>query len=52
LGEEAPAREAMAEVYRIHPDFSMAWVQTYLPYKRAADSDRLVDGLCKAGLLE
>jgi TolB-like protein len=52
LGKDAPARESMAEVYRIHPDFSMAWVQTYFPYKRAADLDRLVDGLRQAGLRE
>jgi len=52
LGKEAPAREALAEVRRIHPDFSMTWVKTFLPYKRAADTDRLVDGLRKAGLSE
>ena len=52
LGKEAPAREALADVYRIYPDFSTAWVRTYFPYKRAVDSDRLVDGLRKAGLSE
>ncbi len=52
LGKDASAREAMAEVYRINPDFSTAWMQTFLSYKRAADLDRLVEGLRKAGLPE
>jgi adenylate cyclase len=52
LGKDAPAREALAEVRRIYPDFSTTWVQTFLPYKRAADSDRLAEGLRKAGLSE
>ena len=52
LGKDALAREALAEVHRIYPDFSTAWVRTFFPYKRAADSDRLVEGLRKAGLSE
>ncbi|MCZ6593136.1 MAG: tetratricopeptide repeat protein [Alphaproteobacteria bacterium] len=52
LDQDAPARKALAEVYRIYPDFSTAWVKTYFPYQRAADSDRLIDGLRKAGLSE
>jgi adenylate cyclase len=52
MGEVAPARDSLAEVYRIFPDFSIAWVQTFLSYKRAADLDRLVEGLHKAGLSE
>ncbi len=50
LGKAEAAQEALAEVYRIFPEFSMAWVHTFLPYKRAADLDRLVKGLRKAGL--
>jgi len=50
LGMKAPAREALAEVRRILPEFSTTWVQTFLPRKRAADLDRLVEGLRKAGL--
>jgi adenylate cyclase len=49
LGKDAPAHEALAEVHRIHPGFSMAWAQTIFPYKRAADLERLIDGLRKAG---
>ena len=52
LGKDAPARQALAEVHRIHPDFSTAWVRTFLPYKRGADTHRLLDGLRKAGLSE
>lgn len=52
LGKIAPAREALAEVHRIYPAFSLAWVEAYTPYRRAADLDLLVDGLRKAGLPE
>jgi adenylate cyclase len=52
LGKDASAREAMAEVHRINPDFSTAWMETFLSYKRAADLDRLFEGLRKAGLAE
>ena len=52
LGKEASAREALAEVHRIYPDYSMAGVRTTFTYRRAADLDRLVEGLRKAGLSE
>ncbi len=52
MGKDAPAREELAEVRRIHPDFSIAWLQTFMPYNRAADLDLLVDGLRKTGLPE
>jgi adenylate cyclase len=52
LGKDAPAREALDEVRRIYPDFSTAWVGTFMPYKRTADSHRLIEGLRKAGLSE
>ncbi len=52
LGKDAPAREALAEVHRIYREFLTAWVRIYFPYKRAADSDRLIEGLRKAGLSE
>lgn len=50
LGKNAPAREALAEVHRIYPEFSLAWVQAFIPYKRPADLEQLIDGLRKAGL--
>jgi adenylate cyclase len=52
LGRTATAREALAEVHRIYPNFATAWVRTYLPYKRAVDLDRLIEGLRKAGVSE
>ena len=51
-GEDGSAREAMAEVYRINPDFSPSWMRTFLSYKHAHDQDRLIEGLRKAGLSE
>jgi adenylate cyclase len=52
LGQAALARQALSEVQRIYPGFSTAWVRALLPYKRAADTDRLIEGLRKAGLPE
>jgi tetratricopeptide (TPR) repeat protein len=52
MGEDASAATAMAEVYRINPGFSTAWMRTFVTYKHAADLDRLVEGLRKAGLSE
>jgi adenylate cyclase len=46
----APAHDALANVFRIAPEFSTGWVRTFLPYRRAADSELLMDGLRKAGL--
>jgi adenylate cyclase len=44
MDKDAPAREALAEAHRIYPDFSVTWVYTYFPYKRATDLDRLLNG--------
>jgi TolB-like protein len=52
LGEDVPARNALAEARRIHPGLSVAWVRTIFAYKRVADADLLVEGLAKAGLYE
>lgn len=52
LGNHEPARDALAEVRRIYPEFSTAWVKTYLPYKHSADLDRLIQGLRKAGFYD
>jgi adenylate cyclase len=52
LGEEALARAAVAEVRRISPDFSIAWLRTIAAYRRTADLDLLIDGLRKAHLPE
>ncbi len=52
LGMKVPVREALTQVRKMVPDFSMAWVQTFLPYLRATDSERLTKGLRIAGLAE
>ena len=52
LGETALARDALAEVLRISPDFSIAWVRTIAAYRRVDDLSLLLDGLRKAGLRE
>jgi len=52
LGMKAPASEALAVVRKMVPDFSMDWVQTFLPYMRISDLDRLTEGLRVAGLAE
>ena len=52
LSENTYAREQLAEVHRINPGLSNAWLQTFMPYKRRADLDRLLEGLRKAGLPE
>ena len=52
MGKDVAARAAMAEVRRLLPDISKEWVKTIFTYKRAADLDRLIDGLHKAGLSE
>ena len=52
MGNEAAARAALAAVLRIFPEFSTEWVRTFFLYKHAADLDRLISGLRKAGLPE
>jgi len=52
LGMKAAASEALAVVRKMVPGFSMAWVQTFLPYMRTTDLDRLTEGLRVAGLAE
>jgi adenylate cyclase len=52
LGNEADAREAMAQVRESFPGFSIEWVHTYLPYKNETDMNRLLKGLRVAGLIE
>jgi adenylate cyclase len=52
LGQEAPARAALAELYTLHPTFSIGWVRTFMPFRRPADLDLLIDGLHRAGMAE
>jgi adenylate cyclase len=50
LGDDAHARDAVAEARRLSPDVSLAWVRMTEAYRRAADLDLLTEGLRKAGL--
>jgi adenylate cyclase len=50
LGRADDARAAWAELLKVNPDFSLAQRQRVLPYKNAADFQRIVEGLAKAGL--
>jgi adenylate cyclase len=50
LGRLDDARAIWAEVLEINPDFSLAQRERVLPYKNAADFERIVEGLAKASL--
>jgi adenylate cyclase len=52
LGEDALARDALAEVWRVSPDFTMGSLQAIAAYRRATDLDLVIEGLRKAGLPE
>ena len=52
MGREQEARAEAAEVLRINPKFSVAYVAKILPFKRQSDKDQLIEGLRKAGLPE
>ena len=51
LGRFDEARVEWQEVFRINPDYSLEHRRKVLPYKNPADFDRIVEGLCKAGLV-
>jgi adenylate cyclase len=50
LGEKALARDALAQVRKISPDFSIAQARAVAAYRRDEDLNLLLDGLRKAGL--
>ena len=50
LGRAVDARAAWAELLKVNPDFSLTQRERVLPYKNAADFQRIVEGLAKAGL--
>jgi adenylate cyclase len=50
LGRADDARAAWAGLLKVNPDFSLAQRERVLPYKNAADFQRIVEGLAKAGL--
>lgn len=45
LGREKEQRAAVAECLRISPDISLETLRARLPYKRAEDLERVLDGL-------
>ena len=50
LGEDALAHAALVEARRINPGLSMAQIRKIAVYRRAEDTDSLLNGLRKAGL--
>jgi adenylate cyclase len=50
LGRDEEARAEAEEVLRLNPKFSLESYAKTLPFKRQAETDRLVEALCKAGL--
>jgi adenylate cyclase len=52
LGRHEEAKEAMADVLRIQPDFTISWFLRQIRLAKAEDVDRLIDGLRKAGFSE
>ncbi len=52
LGLTDEAKIQWAEVFRINPDYSLERHMKNLPYKDPANTDRIVEGLRKAGLVE
>ena len=50
LGRTDEARAAWAGLREVNPGFSLAQRKGVLPYKNAADFQRILDGLAKAGL--
>ena len=52
LGLTDEAKIQWADVFRINPDYSLERRMKNLPYKDPANTDRIVEGLRKAGLVE
>jgi hypothetical protein len=50
LGRTQEARSTWAEILEVNPQFSLTQRARVLPYKHAADFQRIIDGLSKAGL--
>ena len=52
LGHVAEGQNALAELFRINPEFSIEHRRRVLPFKNPDDFERRVEGLRKAGLPE
>ena len=44
------AKAALAELRRIQPNISLAWIATQLPWKLDADREHYLEGFRRAGL--
>jgi adenylate cyclase len=49
-GRQQEARALASELLKLHPDFSLEQVSKRMPYKNAADADRIMVALRTAGL--
>lgn len=49
-GQIDVASAALGELRRSQPNISLAWIETQLPWKRAADRDHYLEGFRRAGL--
>jgi adenylate cyclase len=52
LGRSEEAQRAVADLYRVKPDFSLALVADILPFAESGHRELFLDGLRKAGLPE
>jgi TolB-like protein len=52
LGRDREAAAALAQVYRLKPNFSAEFVREVFPFRVAAHRDRFLDALRRAGLPE
>ena len=49
-GQIDVASAALGELRRTQPNISLAWIETQLPWKRAADCEHYLEGFRRAGL--
>ena len=52
LGRDQEAAAALAQAYRLKPDFSVEFARKVLPFRNPAHRHRFLEGLAKAGLTE
>ncbi|MBI5968383.1 MAG: tetratricopeptide repeat protein [Deltaproteobacteria bacterium] len=50
MGRQGEARNAVAEVLKIKPNFSLEWYAKTIYFKNQADIDKTIEALRKAGL--
>jgi hypothetical protein len=50
VGRVEEARALLTELRREHPELSIDWIRTSVPYQTAELMERFLDGMRKAGL--